>query len=66
MNATKLWKPGDEDHIYRECVPRVSLGRRNSPASIADAFEVLCSPPARVIGGQILSPDSDAGIGNRL
>ena len=36
----------DEDPAYREFVLRVSLGRRNSPQSIADAFVFLCSPLA--------------------
>jgi NAD(P)-dependent dehydrogenase (short-subunit alcohol dehydrogenase family) len=56
----------DEDPAYREFVLRVSLGRRNSPESIADAFVFLCSPLANEINGQILSPDHGAGIGNRL
>lgn len=56
----------DEDPAYRGFVLRVSLGRRNSPESIADAFVFLCSPLAREINGQILSPDYGAGIGNRL
>ncbi|MFZ0292460.1 MAG: SDR family oxidoreductase [Candidatus Sulfotelmatobacter sp.] len=56
----------DEDPAYREFVLRVSLGRRNSPESIADAFLFLCSPLASEINGQILSPDYGAGIGNRL
>jgi NAD(P)-dependent dehydrogenase (short-subunit alcohol dehydrogenase family) len=56
----------DEDPAYREFVLRVSLGRRNSPKSIADAFVFLCSPLASEINGQILSPDYGAGIGNRL
>jgi NAD(P)-dependent dehydrogenase (short-subunit alcohol dehydrogenase family) len=56
----------DEDPAYREFVLRVSLGRRNSPESIADAFVFLCSPLANEINGQILSPDYGAGIGNRL
>jgi 3-oxoacyl-[acyl-carrier protein] reductase len=56
----------DEDPAYREFVLRVSLGRRNSPESIADAFVFLCSPMAAEINGQILSPDYGAGIGNRL
>jgi NAD(P)-dependent dehydrogenase (short-subunit alcohol dehydrogenase family) len=56
----------DEDAAYREFVLRVSLGRRNSPESIADAFVFLCSPLAAEINGQILSPDYGAGIGNRL
>lgn len=56
----------DEDPAYREFVLRVSLGRRNSPESIADAFVFLCSPLAREINGQILSSDYGAGIGNRL
>lgn len=57
----------DEDPApYREFVLRVSLGRRNSPESIADAFVFPCSPLASEINGQILSPDYGAGIGNRL
>jgi NAD(P)-dependent dehydrogenase (short-subunit alcohol dehydrogenase family) len=56
----------DEDPAYREFVLRVSLGRRNSPESIADAFVFLCSPLANEINGQIISPDYGAGIGNRL
>jgi NAD(P)-dependent dehydrogenase (short-subunit alcohol dehydrogenase family) len=56
----------DEDPAYREFVLRVSLGRRNSPESIADAFVFLCSRLAAEINGQILSPDYGAGIGNRL
>jgi NAD(P)-dependent dehydrogenase (short-subunit alcohol dehydrogenase family) len=56
----------DEDPDYREFVLRVSLGRRNSPESIADAFVFLCSPLAAEINGQIFSPDYGAGIGNRL
>jgi NAD(P)-dependent dehydrogenase (short-subunit alcohol dehydrogenase family) len=56
----------EEDPAYREFVLRVSLGRRNSPESIADAFVFLCSPLASEINGQILSPDYGAGIGNRL
>ena len=56
----------DEDPAYRDFVLRVSLGRRNSPQSIADAFVFLCSPLAAEINGQVLSPDYGAGIGNRL
>ena len=56
----------DEDPAYRDFVQRVSLGKRNSPESIADAFVFLCSPLANEINGQILSPDYGAGIGNRL
>jgi NAD(P)-dependent dehydrogenase (short-subunit alcohol dehydrogenase family) len=56
----------DEDPAYREFVLRVSLGKRNSPESIADAFVFLCSPLAAEINGQVLSPDYGAGIGNRL
>jgi len=56
----------DEDPAYREFVLRVSLGRRNSPESIADAFLFLCSPLANEINGQVLSPDYGSGIGNRL
>ena len=56
----------EEDPAYREFVLRVSLGRRNSPESIADAFLFLCSPLASEINGQVLSPDYGGGIGNRL
>jgi NAD(P)-dependent dehydrogenase (short-subunit alcohol dehydrogenase family) len=56
----------DEDPAYREFVLRVSLGHRNSPESIADAFVFLCSPLAAEINGQILSADYGSGIGNRL
>ena len=56
----------EEDPAYRDFVLRVSLGRRNSPESIADAFVFLCSPLANEINGQILSPDYGGGIGNRL
>jgi NAD(P)-dependent dehydrogenase (short-subunit alcohol dehydrogenase family) len=56
----------DEDPAYREFVLRVSLGRRNTPESIANAFVFLCSPLAAEINGQVLSPDYGAGIGNRL
>jgi NAD(P)-dependent dehydrogenase (short-subunit alcohol dehydrogenase family) len=56
----------DEDPAYREFVLRVSLGKRNSPESIADAFVFLCSPLAAQINGQILSADYGSGIGNRL
>jgi NAD(P)-dependent dehydrogenase (short-subunit alcohol dehydrogenase family) len=56
----------EEDPAYREFVLRVSLGKRNSPESIADAFVFLCSPLASEINGQILSADYGGGIGNRL
>jgi NAD(P)-dependent dehydrogenase (short-subunit alcohol dehydrogenase family) len=56
----------DEDPAYREFVLRVSLGHRNSPESIADAFVFLCSPLAVEINGQIFNADYGAGIGNRL
>ena len=56
----------EEDPSYREFVLRVSLGRRNSPESVANAFVFLCSPLASEINGQILSPDYGGGIGNRL
>lgn len=56
----------EEDPAYRDFVLRVSLGRRNSPESIADVFVFLCSPLAKEINGQILSPDYGGGIGNRL
>jgi NAD(P)-dependent dehydrogenase (short-subunit alcohol dehydrogenase family) len=56
----------EEDASYREFVLRVSLGRRNSPESIANAFVFLCSPLGAEINGQILNADYGAGIGNRL
>jgi NAD(P)-dependent dehydrogenase (short-subunit alcohol dehydrogenase family) len=56
----------EEEPAYRDFVLRVSLGRRNSPGSIADAFLFLCSPLASEINGQVLSPDYGGGIGNRL
>jgi NAD(P)-dependent dehydrogenase (short-subunit alcohol dehydrogenase family) len=56
----------EEDPAYREFVLRVSLGKRNSPESIADALLFLCSPLAAEINGQILSADYGGGIGNRL
>jgi NAD(P)-dependent dehydrogenase (short-subunit alcohol dehydrogenase family) len=56
----------EEDPAYREFVLRVSLGKRNSPESIADALLFLCSPLAAEIDGQILSADYGGGIGNRL
>jgi NAD(P)-dependent dehydrogenase (short-subunit alcohol dehydrogenase family) len=56
----------EEDPAYRGFVLRVSLGRRNSPESVADAFAFLCSPLASEINGQILSPDYGGGTGNRL
>jgi NAD(P)-dependent dehydrogenase (short-subunit alcohol dehydrogenase family) len=56
----------DEDPAYREFVLRVSLGKRNSPESIANAFVFLCSPLAAEISGQTLSADYGGGIGNRL
>ena len=56
----------EEDAAYRQFVLRVSLGKRNSPASIADAFVFLCSRLAAEISGQILSADYGSGIGNRL
>jgi NAD(P)-dependent dehydrogenase (short-subunit alcohol dehydrogenase family) len=56
----------DEDQAYREFVLRISLGKRNSPESIADAFVFLCSPLAAEISGQIFSADYGSGIGNRL
>jgi NAD(P)-dependent dehydrogenase (short-subunit alcohol dehydrogenase family) len=56
----------DQDPAYREFVLRVSLGKRNTPESIADAFVFLCSPLANEINGQVFSPDYGAGIGNRL
>src|SRR6266550_2715908 len=51
---------------YREFVLRVSLGKRKSPESIADAFVFLCSPLASEISGQIVSADYGSGVGNRL
>jgi NAD(P)-dependent dehydrogenase (short-subunit alcohol dehydrogenase family) len=56
----------EEDKAYREFVLRVSLGKRNSPQSIADAFVFLCSPLAAEINGEILNVDYGSGIGNRL
>jgi NAD(P)-dependent dehydrogenase (short-subunit alcohol dehydrogenase family) len=56
----------EEDPAYHEFVLRVTLGKRNSPESIADAFVFLCSPLAAEISGQILSADYGSGIGNRL
>ena len=56
----------EEDPAYREFVLRVSLGKRNSPESIADALLFLCSPLAAEINGQILSADYGGGIGSRL
>jgi NAD(P)-dependent dehydrogenase (short-subunit alcohol dehydrogenase family) len=56
----------EEDASYREFVLRVSLGQRNSPESIADAFLFLCSPLGAEINGQILNADYGSGIGNRL
>lgn len=56
----------EEDAAYRDFVLRVSLGKRNSPESIADAFLFLCSPLAAEISGQILSADYGSGVGNRL
>lgn len=56
----------EEDPAYREFVLRVSLGRRNSPESVADMFVFLCSPLASEINGQVMSPDYGGGIGNRL
>ena len=56
----------EEDPAYREFVLRVSLGRRNSPESVANTFVFLCSSLASEINGQILSPDYGGGIGNRL
>src|SRR6202020_1357937 len=47
----------EDNAAYREFVLRVSLGQRNSPESIADAFVFLCSPLAAEINGQILSAD---------
>lgn len=56
----------EQDPAYREFVLRVSLGRRNSPESVADTFVFLCSRLASEINGQVLSPDYGGGIGNRL
>ncbi len=56
----------EEDAVYRDFVLRVSLGKRNSPESIADAFVFLCSPLGAEISGQILNVDYGSGIGNRL
>jgi len=64
--AGSALKVFDEDPAYREFVLRVTLGRRNSPESVANTFAFLCSPLASEINGQILSPDYGSGIGNRL
>ena len=64
--AGSALKVFEEDPAYREFVLRVTLGKRNSPESIADAFVFLCSPLAAEISGQILSSDYGSGIGNRL
>lgn len=56
----------EEDASYRDFVLRVSLGQRNSPESIANAFVFLCSPLASEINGQIISADYGSGIGNQL
>jgi len=56
----------EEDRAYRDFVLRVSLGKRNSPQSVADAFVFLCSPLAAEMNGEILSADYGSGIGNRL
>ena len=56
----------EEDPAYREFVLRVSLGKRNSPESVANAFVFLCSPLAGEINGQVISPDYGGGTGNRL
>jgi NAD(P)-dependent dehydrogenase (short-subunit alcohol dehydrogenase family) len=56
----------EEDQAYREFVLRVSLGKRNSPQSIADAFVFLCSPLGAEINGEILNADYGSGVGNRL
>ena len=56
----------DEDRAYREFVLRVSLGKQNSPQSIADAFVFLCSQLATEINGEILNADYGSGIGNRI
>jgi NAD(P)-dependent dehydrogenase (short-subunit alcohol dehydrogenase family) len=64
--AGSALKVFEEDPAYRDFVLRVTLGKRNSPESIADEFVFLCSPLAAEISGQILSPDYGSGIGNRL
>jgi len=64
--AGSALKVFEEDAAYREFVLRVTLGKPNSPESIADAFVFLCSPLGAEISGQILSPDYGSGIGNRL
>lgn len=64
--AGSALKVFEEDAAYREFVLRVSLGKRNSPESIANAFVFLCSPLATEINGQILSPDYGGGVGNRI
>ena len=64
--AGSAQKAFDQDPLYREFVLRVSLGRRNSPESIADMFVFMCSSLAREINGQVMSPDYGGGVGNRL
>src|SRR5207245_7818223 len=64
--AGSLLKVFDEDPAYREFVLRVSLGKRNSPESIADAFVFLCLPLASEFSGQFLSADYVSGVGDRL
>ncbi len=68
-----LWKTDDElfSIVRRElftCVVGDAMDKLDlqHPESIADAFVFLCSPLAREINGQILSPNFGAGIGNRL
>jgi NAD(P)-dependent dehydrogenase (short-subunit alcohol dehydrogenase family) len=56
----------DEDPAYREFVLQVSLGKRSSPESVADAFVFLCSPLASEINGHVFNPDNGTGIGYRL
>ncbi len=64
--AGSAQKAFDEDAHYREFVSRVSLGKRNSPESVANMFAFLCSSLANEINGQTLSPDYGGGVGNRF
>lgn len=53
----------ETDQEYRAWVDRVSpLGKRNSPAAIADTFLFLCSPLAREYDGQVLQVDMGVGL----
>lgn len=53
----------DTDPVYRAWVDRISpLGRRNSPAAIANAFLYLCSPLADEVDGITLRVDAGVGL----